>query len=133
QFGGIQLGNQVAGVHLTALIHRQLLNAAHDLGTHNHLVGIHDADQLQVAGVVVEENEVQQGNHKDDSDQNEKFFALRHRGPLLAWLRFFDAAGLDTSNMAATASMTAALRSAMRSGASGFLRVTSANMGALLK
>ena len=42
-------GDKLAGLHILALIHRQRLDAAGNLGAHHHLVGIHGADQLQVA------------------------------------------------------------------------------------
>ena len=133
EFGIIQLGNQVTGMDLGAFIHRQLLDSAHDLGTDHHLIGVNNTDQLQVAGMIVEENEIEQGDNKDDSDQNQKFLSLRHLEALLAGPASLAAAAPDGNNVAATTSMTAALRSAMRCAVSGLRRLTIAIMGALLK
>ena len=67
QFGGIDLRDQVAGLHLRAFIHIQLLDAAHDLGADDDLVGVDDADQHGVAGAVGGE-EVPAGRNREQNE-----------------------------------------------------------------
>ena len=43
-------GDQLAGLHVLAFVDGQGLDAAGNLGAHHHLVGVHRADQLQIAG-----------------------------------------------------------------------------------
>ena len=52
KFGGVDLGDQVSGLDLRSFIHVQLLNPPHDLGTHDHLIGIHDSDEHRVGGAI---------------------------------------------------------------------------------
>ena len=45
QFVLIQHGNQVAGLHPLAVVHRQAHDAAGDLAAHHHFVAIHGAGE----------------------------------------------------------------------------------------
>ncbi len=89
QFGGVEHGDEISGFDRRALIHQQLLDAAADLRTHDHLVRIDRADQHQVPRVVGGQKVVGRGNHKDDSEKDKKFITRAHeRAPCVAWRCF---------------------------------------------
>src|SRR5207245_10980312 len=100
-------------MNLRAFIYRQLLDSAHDLGTDHHLIGVNNTDQLQVAAMIVEENEIEQGDNKDDSDQNQKFLSLRHLEAPLAGPAALGAAAPDGNTVAATTFVYSSLRYSM--------------------
>ena len=64
-------GDELAGLHVLAFIHGQGLDAPWNPGAHHHLVGIHGADQLQVAAWA-DGDKVPDQRSDGEQPQNEK-------------------------------------------------------------
>ena len=75
QFVLIQHGDQVAGVHALAVVHRQADDAAGDLAAHHHFVAVHGAGEdqsLRARALLPPDGE------GDDSQQREKDHSAFH-------------------------------------------------------
>src|SRR5581483_1250167 len=129
QFGGIQDSDYVPGLHRSALIYQQLLDAAGDLGADNNLVGIHGADEHQIAAARRRKEEVADGDKENESEKSGKSVPLTH-----GWPPWVAACGTGSRNKAAAIkSRTAARRWARRPGESGSPGASSATAGSPTK
>ena len=81
QFGGIDFGDQVAGLHLRAFVHVELLDPAHDLRADDDLIGVHDADQHGVGGAIGGVEVVADRDAKYDEQDDSEFLLLHWRSP----------------------------------------------------
>src|SRR5207302_10256660 len=100
QLRGIQDGDQVAHSYLRAFVNQQFLDTPLDLRADDHLVGIHGADQHEIAAVVGREPVVGQRDQRDDAKEDEYSAAGAHlRSPSALGLALRNRAEEHTSEL----------------------------------